>query len=258
MSVEYAPRGLVGVLTPQANTTVEPEMAILTPPGQAFINARLMSDKPTIPERLKDYFNGYGAALRQFANAPIGAVGYACTGASYLAGAEAEDALLGTLSAERGIPVVTAATAVIDALGALNAQRIALLSPYDSALDDASAAYWTSRGLTVLARVSAYRETSAFHPIYSMSADDAGGALREVADAGADAIVMLGTGMPTLAPIASTPLVGGAPLISCMFAIAWRLFTAARGEPPTRESLIAMLEDPGWRARLTAVQGAKG
>ena len=27
MSVEYAPKGLIGLLTPQANTTVEPEMA---------------------------------------------------------------------------------------------------------------------------------------------------------------------------------------------------------------------------------------
>jgi maleate isomerase len=43
MPVEYAPKGLIGVFTPQANTTVEPEMAILTPPGHAFINARMTS-----------------------------------------------------------------------------------------------------------------------------------------------------------------------------------------------------------------------
>ncbi len=45
MSLEYAPRGLVGMLTPQANTTVEPEFNLLWPPGVAMINARLMSDK---------------------------------------------------------------------------------------------------------------------------------------------------------------------------------------------------------------------
>src|SRR4029077_8832482 len=65
MSLEYAPRGLVGMLTPQANTTVEPEFNILWPPGVAMINARLMSDKGTISARLVDYFANYGAALRQ-------------------------------------------------------------------------------------------------------------------------------------------------------------------------------------------------
>ena len=48
MQVNYAPKGLIGVLTPQANTTVEPELAIMMPPGFAWINARLTSDKPGI------------------------------------------------------------------------------------------------------------------------------------------------------------------------------------------------------------------
>src|SRR6185312_17475086 len=45
--VEYAPRGLIGLLTPHANTTLEPEFFILMSPGYAFLNARLVSDKPT-------------------------------------------------------------------------------------------------------------------------------------------------------------------------------------------------------------------
>ncbi len=45
MAVEYAPKGLIGVLTPQANTTVEPEFWIMLPPGVAMINARMTSDK---------------------------------------------------------------------------------------------------------------------------------------------------------------------------------------------------------------------
>ncbi len=44
------------MLTPQANTTVEPEFAILLPPGYAFLNARMVSNKPTIEGRLDDYF----------------------------------------------------------------------------------------------------------------------------------------------------------------------------------------------------------
>ncbi len=90
MTLEYAPRGLVGMLTPQANTTVEPEFNILWPRGVAMINARLMSGKASMTDRLVDYFDNYGASLKQFANAPVGVVAAACTGASYLAGRERE------------------------------------------------------------------------------------------------------------------------------------------------------------------------
>jgi len=250
MSVAYAPRGLVGVLTPQANTTVEPELAILTPPGHAFLNARLMSDKGTIPDRLRDYFDHYGEAARQFANAPVGAIGYACTGASYLAGVDREDATLAALTEETGIPAITAATAVVDALQALGARRIALLSPYDDALDDASAFYWSARGLDVVARTSTFAESDAFHPIYSMTVSGVEQALGRVADAGAEAIVMLGTGMPTLQPIARHPRVGDAVLLSCMSCLVWRLYLAARSEAPRRDNLLAFHDDSAWRDRL--------
>ena len=48
--LEYAAKGLVGCLTPQANTTVEPEFNILLPAGYAVLNARLPSLRP-IAER---------------------------------------------------------------------------------------------------------------------------------------------------------------------------------------------------------------
>ena len=255
MSVEYAPKGLIGLLTPQANTTVEPEMVAMTPPGFAVVNARLKSDRPTIAERLVDYFDHYEAALGEFANAPLTAAGYACTGASYLAGVAREDALVAQLSAARGFPVVTAGTAVCDALAALGARRIVLVSPYDAALDAASAAYWQARGFTVAAHVSAYRESAAFHPIYSLPAQAARDGLARVAGAGAEAIVMLGTGMPTLPVIAETPRVEGVPLLSCMACLGWRLVQAAAGAAPDRASLLAFLDDPGWRARLAAMRG---
>ena len=251
MPVEYAPRGLLGVLTPQANTTVEPELALLMPPGYAWINGRLVSRRATIADRLRDYFAGYDAALEQFANAPVGAIAFACTGASYLAGVEGEDEALARLSRAAGVPVLTAASAVVDALAALGARRLGLVSPYDEDLDAASVAYWTARGFTVAAKAGAFDAGNAFHPIYGLPSGAAQAGLDALGDEAADldAVVMLGTGMPTLAPIARTPRLSGerrAPVMSCMLCLAWRAVAALDGRSPDAADLLGWIERGRW------------
>jgi maleate cis-trans isomerase len=249
MAVEYGSDGILGVLTPQANTTVEPELAILLPPRMAMLNARLTSPKPTIAQRLVDYVDGLDAAVTQFANAPLRAIAFACTGASYLVGAAAEDDAVTRLEARTGVPFVTAARAVCDAFHALGAWRIGLVSPYPPDLTEASAAYWTSRGFTVGRIVAAAAPDAAFHPIYAMSAGSAAEALSGMEGAGVDAIIMLGTGMPTLKPILDRPAVDGAPVLSCMTAIAWRSVVALRGGAPDGAALRRWIAGEGWRAR---------
>lgn len=254
MSLEYAPRGLVGMLTPQANTTVEPEFNILWPPGVAMINARLMSDKGSISARLVDYFDNYGASLKQFANAPVGVVGAACTGASYLAGREREAAVTDEIAARHGHPFITAAMAVVDALAALNARRIGLVSPYPDDLNRASVAYWQSHGLEVAEIASAFNAGSAFHPIYSLGGAAASQALRTLEHKPLDAIVMLGTGMPTLAPIAETIGWPGAPVMSCNLCLAWRMMQSLDGRRPDAATLEPWLRGTGWVDQLKRQQ----
>ena len=108
-TVAYARKGLIGVLTPQANTTVEPEYSILCPQGHAFINARMTSLKESIEARLVDYSDSIEDHIAQFANAPLHAVALATTGASYLIGKSAEDELVERVMISRGLPLVTAA-----------------------------------------------------------------------------------------------------------------------------------------------------
>jgi maleate isomerase len=250
MSVEYAPKGIVGVLTPQANTTVEPEYAILTPPGYAFLNARLLSPHKTIEERLVDYFANVQNYAREFANAPIGTLCVATTGMSYLVGKEAEDKKLAEMSAALGIPVMTAATSVCLALDALKAKRIALISPYEGNLDAAATPYWESRGYKVVEKVSAAQPGDNFHPIYSLPSGAAQEALDKIKDPSLDAIVMLGTGMPTFGPIARTPFLGKTPVLSCMFALIWANIVALDKREPTGEDLHKWLNGRWWRDRM--------
>ena len=71
---EYAPNGLIGVLTPQANMTAEPELSILCPPSMGMLTARLTSEKASMDDRLVDYVLAMETSLTRLANAPLGAL----------------------------------------------------------------------------------------------------------------------------------------------------------------------------------------
>lgn len=252
MSLEYAPRGLVGMLTPQANTTAEPEFNILWPSGIAMITGRLVSSKDSLNARLVDYFESYAQALNQFANAPIGVAAAACTGASYLAGRDREIKVVEEISSRRGHPFITAATAVVDALRTLDAHRIGLVSPYPDDLTRASIAYWQSHSFEITELASAATRSDMFHPIYSLDSSAALAALRTLRDKPLDAIVMLGTGMPTLHPIAEAIGWNGAPVMSSNFCLAWRLVEALQRRSPDASTLASWLNGEGWVGRLKA------
>ena len=105
MPIAYAPQGLIGLLTPQANTTVEPEAWALLPSGISLINGRLVSAAPDLMQRLRDYFGDLAPTLTQFSNAPLSVLALACTGSSYVMGRPAEQAWVEAWSQRLGIPV---------------------------------------------------------------------------------------------------------------------------------------------------------
>jgi maleate cis-trans isomerase len=252
MTVEYAPHGLIGVLTPQANTTVEPEFWLMLPPGVALINARMMSDKDSLEGRLIDYFDQLDTAVRQFHNAPIGAIALGTTGASYLAGIPRERDAVAALTKKTGVPFVTAGLAVVLALNTLNAKRIGIVSPYPEPLTKTCIGYWEEHGFKVDGVVQIENRPDQFHPIYSIAASNAQEGLDELEDMNLDAIVMLGTGMPTLEPILERPAVGGAPVMSCMLCLAWASIDAVRGQEPSADALRTFIRGEGWGERLRA------
>lgn len=252
MTLEYAPRGLIGVFTPQANTTVEPEMQILLPPGFAYVNARLTSPKDTIENRLVDYYNTLEDSLVQFANAPINALAVGCTGASYLVGRDKETELANRWTMQAGVPAITTGLAVVDALNALGAKKIGFVSCYPPALTEASNGYWASHGFEIGEVAGSFNEDSDFHPIYSLRAGNASEALAEFRGFKHDAILMLGTGMPTLQPIADVVNQDGPPVLSCMLCLAWRCVEQIEGRRPTATSILEWCHGAGWSDRLAA------
>jgi maleate isomerase len=260
--LEYASRGLIGCLTPQANTTVEPELSLLLPAGVGFLCGRLTSSSSTLEARLLDYGHNALGQISQFANAPLDVVALAITASSYLLAEAAEealvaeDALITRVRDCANVELVTAAGAIAAALGDLEAKSIALISPYSDSLTKRGIAYWRARGFTIRQVIRLKQDASQFHPIYAMRSSVVTQALHDIRVTDEDAIVVLGTGVPTLASLVEAQLMSLPPVISSMFCLAWNcVATIDRGctTSPGARHLVDWLRGDHWATRLAQV-----
>lgn len=242
---EYGTAGLVGILPPQANVTVEAELGVLLPPDIATIVSRLVCHDADSRSRLLGYFRNVEQALRAFERAKPDAVLFACTGSTYLVGLEEEKKAFGN----RG--VISAAQAVLAALDALNARRIALLSPYPAWLTEACVAFWRSQGREITAVQSPGGDREDTRRIYALRSEDALQALARLNTQNADAVLISGTGMPSLGALASTH--ASLPLLSSNLCLAWAASRQLQHAPLDRDSLEPWLaRSAPWHARLAA------
>ena len=236
---DYGRDGTIAIGTPQANPTVEAEMAILLPPTVLRVTARLTSAAESAEDRLRAYLERLAPALESFDTLRPDVFGFACTGSSYLVDEGREAQIVAAAQARFGYPVITAAAAIAGKLRAMGAARIALVSPYPPALQQAALDYWTAQGFAPVAAASLAIAGDDTRGIYALGSRDARAALGTLGDRSVDAVVLTGTGMPTL-PLIADPPPGLPPIFSSNLALA--------------EALLAELglALPDWRKRCQA------
>lgn len=217
-------RGVVGLLTPPANTTVEPELGALLAEGMSLHATRMPGrNEEDTSIGLRERFLGYVGALADasdsFGGMRLDALLFACTGCSYLVGVPGEQDLLARMQSSGASHVQTAAGAVRTVLERAEITSLALVSPYPEWLTRAAVDYWTSYGYVVTDVVSASTGSS----IYTIRTDEVISAVRQLAQTEAESIILSGTGMGTA--VAMDQLYGNTrvPLLSPNTCAAWWL-----------------------------------
>ncbi len=222
---DYGRTARIGIGTPQANPTVEAEFSILFPRTISIQATRLTCESTDPLVRIRNYLENLDTSLKTYHGMNLDAFGFACTASAYLLGQETENKLLNDLSDKYGYLVQSATQAIELALNKIGAEHLVLISPYPKALSNAAKAYWEEKGFTFKEVASVKTRTSDTETIYELTSHDGAVAIESIASLDSvDAILLSGTGMPTLPAISAAEI--DIPIFSSNQCLAWSLLSS--------------------------------
>lgn len=219
---EYGWRARVGLIVPPANTTLEPEIAALLPSGVSMYAARLPGrvEKNTsvgLGQRFEEYHSSLRKVADSFGGMSLSALCYGVTGSCYMVGLDGEDRLIADLKAGGAPKVITASRAIAELLRALNCRRIGVVTPYPAWLTELALKYWEASGFEVK-QVATLPDVVS---IYDIRTETVVSTVKSLSRADVDAILLSGTGVPTLPTIAKLRSQLSLPLISSNLSMGW-------------------------------------
>ena len=138
----------VGLIIPSSNRMVEQEMVGYFPKAVIVHVTRLRmtgGNRKTLEARLPDV----EAACGTLVDAKCDAIAFHCTANSMSEGPGGEERLLSALTRAGAPKALTTSTAITQALRALRARSVALVSPYDQKVTDHEAHFLEDQGFTV-------------------------------------------------------------------------------------------------------------
>lgn len=144
----YGWKAKIGLIIPSTNTVNEPEFYRLSPPGVTTHTARSINAGPATQESYDRMARGVMEAADLIKTSEVDIVAYGCTSGSVVCSLPE---LISGMKDRVGVPAVATAGAVIAALRAVGATRVALGTPYIDFVNEREVQFLEEYGFTVTA-----------------------------------------------------------------------------------------------------------
>ena len=213
----------IGVVAPSINTCIEPQFRALAPPGVEFHVTRLRLRSGDRAELLA-MGESAGAAAELLADVDPDLVLFQCTAATTIGGPAYEAELVARVAAAAGRPATSTASAVVAALRTLEAERIALITPYEPEINAAEARFLDGHGLHVVEDRALRLEASAYTSVSPAGWLDV---VRSSAARDADAVFLSCTNVRTIEVIETLERELGRPVVTSNQAGLWHALRLA-------------------------------
>jgi maleate cis-trans isomerase len=213
----------IGLMVPANNTTMEGELAAWLPPGSRVRRVGIPRGPGLLTRETMPAYRDAAIALarQEFAGGGLDAIAYGCTAAGFISGPRGDAELAKMLSDATGLPVVTTARAMVNALQHDGARRIAVVTPYQDAVNAQLEAFLADGGITVL-RLASFRAPDVT-ALGRITAEQVRDLARATTGPDADALFIGCSQLPTHAILAGLAAEFGKPAWSSISATAWNL-----------------------------------
>jgi maleate isomerase len=138
-----------GLLTPSSNTTQEPEFSAALPASVSLHTGRV-SYRDITPEEQDRCVLELEQESRKLADAEVDVIVFAATAPTLAKGKGYDRELIKRMEDASGRPATTAATAFVDALRLLGAEKVAIGAPWSKTMDKPMVEFMAASGFEVV------------------------------------------------------------------------------------------------------------
>lgn len=217
-----------GVILPGGNMTLERELPSHLPPGFTINWSRV--SRPNWETVNRESLLAMNALAIRGATDLVRLkpelILYACTSGSFIEGEGEEAEIARRITQATGIGALTTSSAVIEALQALRARRIFMVTPYPDEINEAEARFLAFHGITVNAFAAFHCDAS--RPIASIASEEVAALVltHEEEARAADAVFISCTNLLTFDQIDRLEAALGRPVVSSNLASLWSALRA--------------------------------
>lgn len=207
----------IGMIVPSSNTNAEPDCLMLAPPGVTIHVTRSggydVTAVPDSAEMRRFVRQSLDQQLQLLVDSRVDVIAYACTSATLSDGPEFDRQFCAEITRKSGCPAVTTAGALIEAIRAVSATRVAFTSPYVPLLADEAVDFIQQCGIDVVNQVGFEDELSSLQQ-NTLTPEDAYRMALKADHADAEAIVISCTDYRALEALPAIENAIGKPVIS--------------------------------------------
>jgi maleate isomerase len=215
----------IGLLIPSTNTVAEPEVSRVLPDGVSVHTGRMLVTQPEVgSDEGYLYLNeqmmkALDPTLDNLLTCRPDHLALGMSSMSMAGGAEADRTLRARIEDSAGVPVSSGPSAILAALRAVGAERVALLSPFQPAVQREAVRYFEESGVEVVADYSFLAQSTI--AIADIGPADIRAAIEATDSHRVEAVVQPGTNVPMAFDAAAAEWWLGKPVLHVNTVMAW-------------------------------------